>query len=347
VSHDTGEQGAGGSHELQRREQEQGDLERRFPDPGLPTHVHRRADVDPRAARRAERQVASLFALSTLGTVIFIVGFFVIDVDGLAGGSVSTWVLGGGMALALFCIGVGVVHWAKTLMPDEEVVQKRKPLRSSEEDRAEAVASLREGVADSGIGRRKLILGSLVGAVAPLAAMALLPLRDLWVGRNPVEALSRTAWGENVRLVTDVTRTPIRAADLRIGDVVHVLPEGIDDLEHPLEEIAKAAVIVIRLEPEELGANPERLSWTYEGIVAFSKICTHVGCPVGLYEQTTHHLLCPCHQSTFDVQQYCEVVFGPAVRPLPQLAITVDEEGYLMARGDFAVPVGPSFWERG
>ena len=88
-------------------------------------------------------------------------------------------------------------------------------------------------------------------------------------------------------------------------------------------------------------------NWDVEGVLAYSRICTHVGCPVGLYEQRTHHLLCPCHQSTFDLTDSGNVVFGPAARRLPQLAITVDDEGYLVAQGDFAEPVGPSFWERG
>jgi ubiquinol-cytochrome c reductase iron-sulfur subunit len=41
------------------------------------------------------------------------------------------------------------------------------------------------------------------------------------------------------------------------------------------------------------------------------------------------------------------VLFGPAARPLPQLPLTVDSEGYLAALHDFDEPVGPSFWERG
>ena len=83
-----------------------------------------------------------------------------------------------------------------------------------------------------------------------------------------------------------------------------------------------------------------------EGIIAFSKICSHMGCAVALYEQQTKHLLCPCHQSTFDVTRAAKVIFGPAARPLPQLDITVDGEGYLVARNPFSEPVGPSFWER-
>jgi ubiquinol-cytochrome c reductase iron-sulfur subunit len=116
--------------------------------------------------------------------------------------------------------------------------------------------------------------------------------------------------------------------------------------EHKLEEKAKAAVLLMRLPVEDLNEVEDRKSWSYEGIVAYSKICTHVGCPVALYEQHTHHLLCPCHQSEFDVSNHCEVIFGPAARPLPQLPITIDAEGYLVAQSDFTEPVGPSFWER-
>ena len=100
------------------------------------------------------------------------------------------------------------------------------------------------------------------------------------------------------------------------------------------------------MEESELTEAEDRASWSYHGIVAYSKICTHVGCPVALVEQHTHHLLCPCHQSTFDVSDGAKVIFGPAKRPLPQLPITVDDEGYLVAQSDFHEPVGPSFPER-
>ena len=110
---------------------------------------------------------------------------------------------------------------------------------------------------------------------------------------------------------------------------------------------SKAPVIVVRMEPEEIEAVEGRENWTVEGIIAYSKICTHVGCPISLYERTTHHVLCPCHQSTFDLADGANVIFGPAARPLPQLALAVDDEGYLVAQSDFDEPVGPSFWERG
>ena len=122
-----------------------------------------------------------------------------------------------------------------------------------------------------------------------------------------------------------------------------MVPEGYQDND---DELAKAATILIKLDPGQLQA-PTNLSWTVQNIVAYSKICTHVGCPVALYEQTTHHILCPCHQPTFDATRGALVTFGPAPRPLPQLPLMVDSDGYLAAAGDFDEPVGPSFWERG
>ncbi len=329
-----------------------GELATRFANPGIPAHVYRRSDIDTKAAQRREREVATFFAASTLGTAIFMFGYFFFTLEDKEGQELVdalTWsnrFLGVGLGLAFLCIGLGAIHWAKTLMPDDEVVNERKPMRSSDEDRQAAVEAMKEGAAGAGLGRRKLIRNSLLGALAPLGLLALVPLRDL--GPLPGAALTATAWKSGKRLVTDPTGRPVRAADIPIGGVVHVLPEGLhEEFEHPLNEEAKATTLVMRLEPDELREDPDRASWSYNGIVAYSKICTHVGCPVGLYEQQTHHLLCPCHQSTFDVTQHCKVIFGPAARPLPQLPIGVDDEGYLIATDDFQEPIGPSYWERG
>jgi ubiquinol-cytochrome c reductase iron-sulfur subunit len=326
------------------------ELPDRYANPGLPTHVYRRSDIDPKAAARREREVATFFGLSTLGTLLFIVAYFAIKPAEKSGDELleavglSTRLLGLGLGLALFCIGAGAIHWAKTLMPDDEIVSERKPMRSSDEDRAAAVAAMKEGAAGAGLGRRKLIRNSLLGALAPLGLLAIIPLRDL--GPLPGAQLTGTWWTPGKRLVSDPQGRPIKASDIPIGGVVHVLPEGIENAPEPLAEEAKATALVIRLAPDEIQDRKER-DWSVDGIVAYSKICTHVGCPVGLYEQQTHHLLCPCHQSTFDVTRDCAVIFGPAARPLPQLPLDVDSEGYLVAREDFHEPVGPSFWERG
>jgi ubiquinol-cytochrome c reductase iron-sulfur subunit len=125
--------------------------------------------------------------------------------------------------------------------------------------------------------------------------------------------------------------------------MITVIPEGYQD---DYDALAKAATIIIKFRPGELQP-PTVMNWTVDGIVAYSKICTHVGCPVALYEQTTHHILCPCHQSTFDAPRGAQVIFGPAARPLPQLPITTNAAGFLVAQSDYTEPVGPSFWERG
>ncbi|HET7475857.1 MAG TPA: Rieske 2Fe-2S domain-containing protein [Dermatophilaceae bacterium] len=328
-----------------------GVLPARFADPGLPPHVHRLSDHDEAAARRSERQVAALFGLSMLATVAFVVAYFAIDMDTyvylpvLGNANLSNISLGVSLAVSLLCIGLGAVHWAKTLMSDEEVVEERHPQRSKAEFRQAAIDVIYDGGEKSQIGRRPLIRYSLAGALGLFAIPLVVQLAG-GLGPLPGDALSRTFWKKGMRLVRDPELSPIRADEVTIGSVFHVLPEGIDKSAHVLEEKGKAAVLLMRLDPSDIKVAKER-DWGYQGIVAYSKICTHVGCPVGLYEQQTHHLLCPCHQSTFDVTNDCEVIFGPAKRPLPQLKITVDTDGYLVADSAFREAVGPSFWERG
>jgi ubiquinol-cytochrome c reductase iron-sulfur subunit len=156
--------------------------------------------------------------------------------------------------------------------------------------------------------------------------------------------------------VRDVIGTPIRPGDLEIGDLINAEPEVIfevDDEGEPVVEgvplqIAKSkgAVVLVRMDPDENKPAPGRENWAVDGILCYSKICTHVGCPISLYEKKTHHMLCPCHQSTFDLADAAKVVFGPAARALPQLPLMVDDDGYLVAQSDFKEPVGPSYWER-
>jgi ubiquinol-cytochrome c reductase iron-sulfur subunit len=326
-------------------------LPQRFDNPGLPAHHHRMGDTDPIAARRAERQVAALFTISMIATVLFIVAYFTIGardtvfIPGMGTVEAQNLVFGLTLGISLFGIGAGAIHWAKTLMPDEEIIEYRHALRSSDEDRESAVATLAEGGAGAGIGRRPMIKYTLGGALGLFALPLGLQLVG-GLGPLPGDSLSTTMWHKGVRLLRDPQLTPIKSTDVTIGSVFHIMPEGIDKVADPLEQKAKAAVLLMRLNPEDIKVAEER-DKGYQGIVAYSKICTHVGCPVGLYEQETHHLLCPCHQSTFDVSNNCKVIFGPANRPLPQLPISVDADGYLIATAGFGQAVGPSFWERG
>jgi ubiquinol-cytochrome c reductase iron-sulfur subunit len=319
-------------------------------DPGLPEHIHRKADTDPIAAKRAERQVAVLFSLSVVGTLLFIYSFFFIDEDQfifipiMGSNNAQQLGIGIGIAASLLFIGFGAVHWAKALMPDQEVIALRHEMKSEESDRQDFVKTAKDGAAQAGLGRRPLIKRTLAAAAGLAGLPAVILLRDL--GPLPGNSLNETSWKTGTRLVTDPGDRPIKPSDLEVGAVAQVMPELAPGKKRTLEDIAKDAVLLIRLRPVEFQLDAERLSWTYEGIIAFSKICSHMGCAVALYEQTTKHLLCPCHQSTFDVTRAAKVIFGPSARPLPQLAITVDADGYLVAKQPFTEAVGPSFWER-
>jgi ubiquinol-cytochrome c reductase iron-sulfur subunit len=322
----------------------------KFQDPGLPEHKHRLTDTSDKAAKSAERQVAILFSLSALGTILTIVSYIYIKTNTFVFVPVIGTVnaeelfLGLGLAVSLLFAGLAAVHWAKQLMPDQEVVAERHEFRSSDEDRKDFVVSAKEGAAAAGLGRRSLIKRTMGLALGALGLTPLVMLRDL--GPLPKEQLNHTNWKAGTRLVIDPSNRPIKPADLEVGSVAQILPELPAGTERTLESIATDAVLLIRIRPEEFNLDAERLSWTHDGIIAFSKICSHMGCAVALYEQQTKHLLCPCHQSTFDVTRAAKVIFGPAARPLPQLPITVDADGYLVAQSPFHEPIGPSFWER-
>jgi len=319
-------------------------------DSEVPAHVLRAADTNPRSEKRAEQQVAILFGLSGVGSLLLIYSYVFVANDVfifipvMGDQNAQQLGLGIGMAMSLFFLGMAAIHWAKTLMPETEIVNHRHEFRSSDEDRAELVKTVKDGVAGVKLGRRKLIKGSLAASLGLFALPPVLLLRDL--GPLPKKQLETTNWKAGTRLVTDPGNRPILVTDLEVGSVVQTLPEVPEGTERLLSDIAKDPVLLIRLRPEDFQLTPEKFAMTHEGIIAFSKICSHMGCAVALYEQQTKHLLCPCHQSTFDVTRGAKVIFGPAARPLPQLDITVDAEGYLVARAPFNEPVGPSFWER-
>jgi ubiquinol-cytochrome c reductase iron-sulfur subunit len=344
--------------------------------PGLPPHTPRQTDIDPAAARRAERQVAGMFLASALMTVLFIVAFLLIPATATVtvpffthSVNASNAALGITFGLAIFLIGAGAIQWAKKLMPDQEVIGYRHVMKSDAETREEAGEVFWEGAEASGFAQRKIIRRSLILALAVFPLPLVFLLRDLRVGplAPVIDAMRTTMWEEGSHVVVEPTGKRIKPEDVPIGGMVSAMPEELwaispagerlegdrteqaEELEaedaHFLDELAKAAIILVRMAPEEI-VSQQGEGWDYEGILAYSKICTHVGCPIALYQQRTHHLLCPCHQSTFDLSDSGNVVFGPAARALPQLPITVDDEGYIIASAGFDQPVGPSFWER-
>ncbi len=319
-----------------------------IPNPGLEHHEPRLTDVDEHAAKRVERQIGGMLTLSALCTVAFIVSYLAVPADAaILGIGALNLALGGFLGMALLLIGLAAIQWGRKLMSDREIVDIRHEASSSAQDRREALALFDQGAAESQFGRRPIIRRSLIGAMGLLVLTPIILLRDL--GPLPKGAPSRTIWAKGIRIVNDVTYVPVKASDLQLGSIVNAVPENITKLEGKdfLDAKAKAAVIVVRMLPGDIKAFPERVGWGVDGVLCYSKICTHVGCPINLWESQTHKLLCPCHQSTFDLADNGKVLFGPAARDLPQLPIMVDSGGFLIAQSDFTEAVGPSFWERG
>ncbi len=303
---------------------------------------------NPVQARRVERVVALLFVLSMFASVGFIAAYVGMQVGSVDSTLRSNLALGTAMSVAFLTLAVGAVLWVRYLMPHVDLTEARKPLASPEDDRDAFAETFKEGADASGFAKRPLLRRTLIGASLALGVTPVVLLRDL--GPLPGTQLRHTVWKKGTRLLVYGPNTPIRPADFaNPGQMITVVPDGYADNQ---DALAKATTIIIKFAPGQLvpkkpGQQGTVMNWTVDNIVAYSKICTHVGCPVALYEQTTHHILCPCHQSTFDATQGAKVVFGPAARALPQLPLAVDADGYLIADGDFQVPVGPPFWELG
>lgn len=280
---------------------------------------------------RAARRIAVAFTL-TIVSALSLAGVYVAGGQPQAEGVL--------LALALAGMGTGLVMWAAYLRPAETVIGPREPLESTEAERTRFEETFAAGEAellgDELVARRRFLVRLLWGAAGALGVAALFPIRSL--GPSPGRSLTRTAWHTGSRLVKE-NGEPVRVDDLEVGGVLTVFPEGHLDS-------ASAQTLLIRVPQRRFRPRPGRDGWAPDGYVAYSKICTHAGCPVGLYRTSDHQLLCPCHQSTFDVLDGARPVFGPATRSLPQLPLAIDADGYLVARSDYHEPVGPGFWNR-
>jgi ubiquinol-cytochrome c reductase iron-sulfur subunit len=313
-------------------------------------HVDPGPEPGSRLEKRAIRQVGLTFTLAGVFAFLFILvyvgsGWFLPDwhweiTEG--GWSVLfTPLLGLFMGLSLLCVGVGLVLFTKKLLPHETAVQDKHD--GSHFDRVTTGATLVGGFHNSGLARRKLITRSLALMGGGVGLMLIMPLGGLIKNPNKGNPLGTTNWADGVRLVRN-DGTPIRPGDQEPGSLETVFPAV------PGGNLqADAATMLIRLRPEQvenLRPRENHADFAYGEYVAYSKICTHAGCPVSLYEQETSRILCPCHQSQFDVTQGAKPVFGPATRALPQLPLGVGDEGCFVARSDYIEAVGPTYWNR-
>jgi ubiquinol-cytochrome c reductase iron-sulfur subunit len=277
--------------------------------------------------RRAERRIAVALGL----TVVAGVGLFIVY---FTGG--QTQIEGILFAIALGAVGVALGIWANRLLDAREVVEERHELTSGPAGRQALEEAFTEEVGPV-LGRRSMLLKLLAGAGGALGLALLLPVLSL--GPAPGRSLKVTPWARGKRLV-DENGNRVTLQTVPQDGFLTVFPEG-------NVGAADAQALLIHVRQGSLTLPPDRLAAVPQGThIAYSKICTHAGCPVGLYRAESQSLICPCHQSQFDVADGGRPFFGPAARPLPQLPLGVDNEGVLIAQGDFYEPVGPAFWNR-
>jgi ubiquinol-cytochrome c reductase iron-sulfur subunit len=321
--------------------------------------VHRRERFPisgTQAEKRAERTIAGLFLLAFLAGVGFIVVFcgavpfkWHLPDEGNQNFRYFTPLLGLLLAISLGAIGVGVVLWAKWLMPEEEAVQDRHGGPSSEAEQMMTTATLISGFEGAGVARRSILKSTLGLAGGALGAVPLVALVGAMIkkpNKGEGQSVFHTYFAKGVALIYADGRR-VGPGDLLPGAIATVFPEG-----HV--KAGDSPTLLIRLRPGQVvkarrfkGVDQSKYQWG--DFVAYSKICTHAGCPASLYEQQTGRLLCPCHQSQFDVFSDAKPVFGPATRSLPKLPLgveVVDGQQYFVAEGDFPEAIGPAFWER-
>ncbi len=331
----------------------------RFPVPGT------------RAEKRAERQVAGWFILATVSGLMFLAAFLFWPHEYVSAGepgatayALYTPIIGVTLGVAVLAVGMGIIAYSKHLLPEDLAIQQRHDGRSSELDRRTAAARLVQTGQRSGLGRRKLIVRTL-GAAGGVLGLGVVVAAFGGLVRNPwkegdLSPLLVTKWrsenGERVYLRRNTgeheTVTLIKAGDIAPGAMETVFPfkeseRGDSEALKEIFESPDSPVMLIHLRPSvAVIKRAGQEDFNYGALFAYSKICSHMGCPTSLYEDQTMRILCPCHQSQFQANEYAKPVFGPATRPLAQLPIAVDDQGYLYARSDFIEPVGPAFWER-
>ncbi|MGA3220410.1 MAG: Rieske 2Fe-2S domain-containing protein [Acidimicrobiales bacterium] len=286
---------------------------------------------DPWRARRMEMVIAAFWAITAACGIGLMVVYW-------TGGQAQYE--GALLLLAFASLGTGLLLWARYLLPGHDITASRGHHVSDPEERAAIVDSLSRGT-DAIMDRRGFLVKKVLVPVGTIFGIAAIwPLASL--GVRPGGALYHTKWYPGARLVTE-DGNALHVDDVMVDGLLTVFPEGyIDD--------PTSAAVVLNIGGLQIQARPGQADFEVvsgaNGVVAFSKVCTHAGCAVSLFNVLSMQLICPCHQSTFNILQDCEPVFGPASRPLPQLPLLVRPDGYLIARSDFVEPIGPGFWNR-
>jgi ubiquinol-cytochrome c reductase iron-sulfur subunit len=274
-----------------------------------------------------------------------------LGISGVAAvGFMAAYVLGaqtqweaGLLTIALLSLMASVILYAHEIVPKTEAVEERGYLSSGEEKNDAASAAFLAGVQQT-LPRSTWLGRFFAGTVGLVALSALFPLRSLFSRSASPQLLSATSWRKGLRLVRE-DGAPVHASDLEIDSIITAFPEGFTGPNFS-NQMTNDAIVVVRVPKAELALPVGRENWAPQGLLAFSKVCTHAGCPVALYRAAARQLFCPCHQSTFDVVRGAGVVFGPADRALPQLPLGITRDGFLVAMGPFSDRIGPGYWSR-
>jgi ubiquinol-cytochrome c reductase iron-sulfur subunit len=290
-------------------------------------------------AASANRGAELLVVWLLLGAAACAVGFVVVYAyDAIPD---QTQFLGLSLGLCFALLAAMFLVLARRLVSHEEL-EEEYPKPAEHEREADEITQLVEESGERFTRRRLLVVsagaaGVALGAALVVPAASLGPVLD-------VDPLFRTPWRRGRGLVDEEGR-PLRADEVEEQTFYTAYPEGAD------REQLGSPLVVVRLRPASLRLPDDRRGWAPDGILAYSKICTHAGCAISLYRTPTFPpvqpgpaLVCPCHYSTFDPADGGSVLFGPAGRPLPQLPLDVDARGRLRAAGNFSGPVGPAWW---
>jgi ubiquinol-cytochrome c reductase iron-sulfur subunit len=314
-----------------------------------------------KAERRVVRNIAFLFLLSGFAALVFLVAYIWWPWRFELGNSVNDYytpVLGISLGISLLSLGYAILAWAKKLLPHEVSIQQRHDKPSPSDEQLITGQTMLFVADELGVQRRPLLKGAIGLGLAPLGLVAAAPLIGGLIQnphRDPEPMMYHTGFdpvpqgGKLVRLTRD-DGTPIRPEDVSTGGQMTVFP-GIPG--GSTNQYADSPTLLIHLRDDAAAkaraaadGDHRNKGFMWGDYVAYSKICTHAGCPASLYEQQTNRLLCPCHQSQFNIIDNAQPIFGPATRRLPMLPITVDAEGYFVAKSDYKDTVGPDFWER-
>ena len=314
-----------------------------------------------KAEMRVVRGIAFLFLLSGAGALAFLVFYIVWPWRFELGDTRSDYftpILGITLGISLLSLGYAILAWAKKLLPHEVSIQQRHDQPSSDEERLITGQTLMFVADELSLARRPLLKGAIGLGLAPLGLVAAAPLiggliENPHKGARPMmysTGFDKIANGGKPVRLTREDGTPIRPDDVSTGGQMTVFPGIVGGATN---EYADSPTLLIHLRPDDAAkaraaadADPRNKGSMYGDYVAYSKICTHAGCPASLYEQQTNRLLCPCHQSQFNITNNAQPIFGPATRRLPMLPLTVDQDGFFVATSDYKDTVGPDFWER-